>query len=163
MSHVAEGAFRCYYRDVYRLLLRRTADPYEAEELSQRVFADAAAAEPRLEQDQRPLLPWLLAVAHRRWVDERRRRGRQQSAVEALRFDAGRFDPPAAGLETAIRRTLESLPFEHQQVVLRRLVQGQSFREIAVQLGVSEGAVKMRFRRGLELLRDRLRREGYGP
>ncbi|MHB8470179.1 MAG: RNA polymerase sigma factor [Gaiellaceae bacterium] len=165
VGHVAETAFRRYYGDVYRFLLRRTADPGEAEELSQRVFADAAAAARQLEQDDRPLLPWLLAVAHRRWVDELRRRHRQQGAVETLGvgIDTEHGLVSEADLQGAIRQALDSLPFEQRQVVLRRLLYGQRFSEIAGAVDTSEGAVKMRFRRGLELLRERLREEGYAP
>jgi RNA polymerase sigma factor (sigma-70 family) len=163
MGRFAEGAFRRYYGDVYRFLLRRTADPAEAEELTQRVFADAAAAERQLEQDERPVLPWLLAVAHRRWVDEQRRRRRQQGVLDSLGAGAKLGSLVDAELRGAIARTLDRLPADQRAVVVRRLLQGESFREIAAAVGVSEGAVKMRFRRGLEFLRRRLREEGYAP
>lgn len=166
VEHVAGTAFRRHYGDVYRFLLRRTTDPHEAEELSQRVFADAAVAQDQLERDGRPLLPWLLAVAHRRWVDEVRRRSRQQSALRAVGPDLRAVERGSAsesGLENALRSALASLPPEQREVVLRRLVHGQRFGDIAAAAGISEGAVKMRFRRGLELLRERLREEGYAP
>jgi RNA polymerase sigma-70 factor (ECF subfamily) len=164
MRRPAEQAFRRYYGEVYGYLLRRTGDPGEAEELTQRVFADAAAAERKLERDKRPLLPWLLAVAHRRWVDELRRRRRRQDAIDTVAVSAERaatFDGElAAG---ALRRVLAQLPREQREVVIRRLWRGHSFRDIGSDLGLSEGAVKMRFRRGMESLRELLRGEGYAP
>ncbi len=164
MGRPAEQAFRRYYGEVYRHLLRRTGDPSEAEELTQRVFADAAAAEQQLERDERPLLPWLLAVAHRRWVDELRRRRRRQNAIDTGAVSAERAasldDELAAG---ALRRVLAQLPREQREVVIRRLWRGRSFRDIGSDLGLSEGAVKMRFRRGMESLRELLRAEGYEP
>jgi len=163
MGRLAERAFRRHYGEVYRFLLRRTANPAEAEELTQRVFVDAAAAEEQLERDQRPVLPWLLTVAHRRWVDERRRSRRQQRAFETVGVDAERVDASGAELAAAIRRTLERLPEEQREVVVRRLLHGQTFRDIAVAVGLSEGAVKMRFRRGLETLRHLLGEAGYEP
>jgi RNA polymerase sigma-70 factor (ECF subfamily) len=163
MGRLVERAFRRHYGEVYRFLLRRTADSGEAEELTQRVFADAAAAEEQLERDQRPLLPWLLAVAHRRWVDERRRDRRQRQALETVGADPERVGISDTELAAAIRQTLDRLPEEQREVVVRRLLLGQSFRDIAVGLGLSEGAVKMRFRRGLELLRSLLGEEGYAP
>jgi len=161
MGRLAEQAFRRHYGEVYRFLLRRTANPAEAEELTQRVFADAAAAQEQLEGDPRPLLPWLLTVAHRRWVDERRRSRRQQRALETVGADAERVDASDSELAEAIRRTLERLPEEQREVVVRRLLHGQTFRDIAVAVGLSEGAVKMRFRRGLETLRHLLSEAGY--
>lgn len=163
---VVETAFRRHYGDVYRFLLRRTGDPHEAEELGQRVFADAAAAEHQLERDGRSLLPWLLAVAHRRWVDELRRRHRQQVSLETpeegLSAD-GRGSVSEAELRSALRSALANLPSAQGEVVLRRLLHGQTFSDIAADLDTTEGAVKMRFRRGLELLRERLQDQGYTP
>ncbi|HUK95504.1 MAG TPA: RNA polymerase sigma factor [Gaiellaceae bacterium] len=162
MRHPAEQAFRRYYGEVYRYLLRRTGDPSEAEELTQRVFADAAAAEQQLERDPRPMLPWLLTVAHRRWVDERRRSRRQRDALETVVADTehARSSDDELAAE-ALRRVLAQLSDDQREVVIRRLWRGRSFREIASELDLSEGAVKMRFRRGLESLRELLREEGY--
>ncbi len=163
MGRPAEEAFRRYYGEVYGYLLRRTGDPGEAEELTQRVFADAAAAERQLERDERPLLPWLLAVAHRRWVDELRRRHRRQEALE--KSAAGPEWAASADDELAetLRRVLPQVPDGQREVVIQRLWRGRSFRDIAADLGLSEGAVKMRFRRGMESLRKLLRGEGYPP
>ena len=68
----AEAAFRRHYGDVYRYLRRRTGDHHEAEELTQRVFADAAAS---LDGAETPLA-WLYTVARRRFADQARRSGR---------------------------------------------------------------------------------------
>src|SRR5438128_815311 len=68
----AESAFRRHYGDVYRYLRRRTRDHHEAEELTQRVFADAAAS---LDGAETPLA-WLYTVARRRFADQARRAGR---------------------------------------------------------------------------------------
>lgn len=163
---VVETAFRRHYGDVYRFLLRRTGDPHEAEELGQRVFADAAAAEQQLERDRRPLLPWLLAVAQRRWVDELRRPYRRQGSLETLGEGLAADERGSASesdLANVLQGAFTNLPSAQREVVLRRLLHGQSFREIAADLETTEGAVKMRFRRGLELLRERLRDKGYAP
>ena len=163
MGRPAEEAFRRHYGEVYRYLLRRTGDPGEAEELTQRVFADAAAAEQQLERDERPVLPWLLAVAHHRWVDELRRRHRRQEALG--KSAAGPEWAASADDELAetLRRVLPQIPDGQREVVILRLWRGRSFRDIASDLELSEGAVKMRFRRGMELLRELLHGEGYAP
>jgi RNA polymerase sigma factor (sigma-70 family) len=99
-------------------------------------------------------------------VDELRRRQRQQSSLETLGggLDAAeRRSVSESDLSNALRCALASLPSAQREVVLRRLLHGQRFSEVAVALETTEGAVKMRFRRGLELLRERLREEGYAP
>jgi DNA-directed RNA polymerase specialized sigma24 family protein len=48
-------------------------------------------------------------------------------------------------------------------VVVLRLIEGASFREIADRLGVTEEACRMRFMRGLEQMRDDLEQEGLAP
>jgi RNA polymerase sigma-70 factor, ECF subfamily len=163
MGRLAEYAFRRHYNEVFRYLLRRTADAGEAEELTQQVFADAAAAERRLERDDRPVLGWLLVVAQRRWVDERRRRGRERRALETVKPEQGETEPAGPELAAVLRRGVAALPEEQREVVVLRLWRGESFREIAVAAGCSEAAVKMRFRRGLESLQELLRAEGYRP
>ncbi|HET7760423.1 MAG TPA: sigma-70 family RNA polymerase sigma factor [Gaiellaceae bacterium] len=159
MAGVSESAFRRYYGDVYRYLRRRTGNPGEAEELTQQVFADAAAAERRLEQDGRPLLPWLLAVARRRWVDERRHAARAERLVDAVGAAATRGDGSRVDDARAVRAALAQLPVEQREVIVRRLWADATFKEIARELGLSEGAAKMRFRRGLESLRELLKEE----
>jgi RNA polymerase sigma-70 factor, ECF subfamily len=164
MARLSEVAFRRYYGDVYRYLLRRTRNPGEAEELTEQVFADAAAAEKRLQRNDRPLLPWLLAVARRRWVDERRRGARRQRLQGALATQVDPVDedrPPASYSDFVLRAALRRLPLEQREVIVRRLWADSTFKEIAVEVGASEAAVKMRFRRGLESLRELLREEDY--
>jgi RNA polymerase sigma factor (sigma-70 family) len=66
-------------------------------------------------------------------------------------------------LAEALRRALAELSRGQREVVVARLWRGRSFRDIASELGLSEGAVKMRFRRSMESLRELLRDEGYTP
>jgi RNA polymerase sigma-70 factor, ECF subfamily len=160
----AGEAFKEYGGRIYRYLLRRTRDPHDAEELTQKVFVDAAAAlssgtEPR------SMLGWLYAVAERRFVDEVRRRSRSAEIATLVAPDAqsqtdSSYGPPVA---RALRRGLESLPKDQRAAVTMKLLEGRSFAEIADSTGASEAACKMRFTRGLKSLREFLEREGIGP
>jgi hypothetical protein len=74
---------------------------------------------------------------------------------------------PASAYGRAVARAIggaiANLPQSQRQVVVMRLLEGRSFGAIAGRLGVTEAAAKMRFVRGLEALRESLRREGIEP
>jgi RNA polymerase sigma-70 factor (ECF subfamily) len=155
VADVLDRAFRAHYGQVYRYLRRRTGDDARAEELAQQVFADAAAALPDFGPDAPSPLAWLYTVAHRRFVDEARRRARDASLEEA--------PEPAEygeGLTSLLTTTFERLPDDRRTVLAPKLLRGLRFREIATTLGIGEGAAKMRFLRALAALRNELEREG---
>jgi RNA polymerase sigma-70 factor (ECF subfamily) len=56
-------------------------------------------------------------------------------------------------------RLVDGLPPNQRTVLIRRFVEQKSIREIAQELGRSEGAVKQLQLRGLENLRDKLGRK----
>lgn len=152
-------AYRRHGARVYRFLLRRTGDHHQAEELAQRVFADAAASLAKARPDS--VLGWLYAVAQRRFVDELRRR---RLAAE-LPADPPRPAPELDyGPETAraIKRAIGRLDPPARQVVVMKLLEGRPFAEIGITLGVSEAAAKMRYSRAVRELRASLEAEGLG-
>jgi len=150
--NAAESAFRRHYDQVYRYLRWRTQDHHRAEDLTQEVFADAAAS---LRDTGDAPLAWLYTVAKRRFADEARKRGAQISVVSAPEAEV--YGPSvASALRTALERLLEG----QRQVVLLKLFRGARFAEIGESLGLSEAAAKMRFVRALEALRTEL--EGQG-
>ena len=160
----ADEAFRLHYGQIYRYLRRQTGSHHEAEELAQRVFADAAAA---LASKNPPdsLLAWLYAIAERRFVDELRRRKRSAAARDRHGSTAsGRVEPVyGPDLAAALKRAIALLPTDQRDVVVMKLFQERRFSEIAEELGTTEAACKMRFSRALATLRDELRREGIEP
>jgi RNA polymerase sigma factor (sigma-70 family) len=159
---LAADAFRRHRQQVYRYLLRRTGHEADAEDLTQKVFADAAVA---LRAGTRPdsLLAWLYAVAERRFVDYVRR---IKSRPEASFVD-NVADPRDLDYDNAVAKGLiaamANLPEDQRRVIVMKLFEGRAFAEIARSLGVSEGAAKMRFSRGLARLRDELRERGVEP
>jgi RNA polymerase sigma-70 factor (ECF subfamily) len=161
-DNLAESAFRRHYGQVYRFLRRRTGDPGRAEELTQTVFADAAAANHKLvDRPDRPVLAWLYTVAQRRLLDDASRR-RDDAAL------ADHDDLPAPprgqpGLADALRAAIGRLPDGQRQVIVLKLLHGRSFAEIAELTGVGVDASKMRFSRGLARLRAELASEGIEP
>jgi DNA-directed RNA polymerase specialized sigma24 family protein len=157
VNGVAEGAFRRHYQHVYRYLRRRIRDPHRAEELTQDVFAAAAAGLPDAREGDPAVLAWLYAVARRRFVDETRRQGREKHVdlPEARgSLDYGPF------VARALRDALGELPRGQSRVIVLKLLRGLTFAEIGADVGLTETAAKLRFRRALEALREELIEKG---
>jgi RNA polymerase sigma-70 factor (ECF subfamily) len=160
VNGVAEGAFRRHYGHVYGYFRRRLGDPERAEELTQDVFAAAAASLPEERPGDPPVLAWLYTVARRRFADEARRRSRERRLAGLLPVRASSDYEPVAG---AIREAIAALPGGQAQVVLLKLVRGLTFAEIGAEVGLTEAAAKMRFVRALERLRAELSERGIEP
>jgi DNA-directed RNA polymerase specialized sigma24 family protein len=157
VNGAAKGAFRRQCQQVYSYLRRRVRDPHRAKELTQDVFAAAAAGLPDAREGDPAALAWLYAVARRRFVDETRRQGRENRVdlPEARgSLDYGPF------VARALRDALGELPRGQSRVIVLKLLRGLTFAEIGADVGLTETAVKMRFRRALEALREELIEKG---
>jgi RNA polymerase sigma-70 factor (ECF subfamily) len=164
LEGLAEQAFRKHYAQIYRYLRRKTRDRDEAEELTQEVFADAAVTLSRMNSTPTSMLALLYSIAGRRFADHARHESHAARPV-SLEEAPEAPDPAAYGTEIAraIREAITHLPDEQRAVVCTRLIEGCSFQEMARVVGTTEAAVKMRFRRGLEVLRRELEYQGIEP
>jgi RNA polymerase sigma factor (sigma-70 family) len=154
VNGVAEGAFRRHYQQVYGYLRRRIRDPHRAEELTQDVFTAAAAGLPDAREGDPPVLAWLYTV------DETRRQRREKRVDLPETRSSSDYGPFVA---QALREALSSLPGGQSQVLVLKLLRGLTFAEIGHEVGLTEAAAKMRFRRALEALREELIERGIEP
>lgn len=154
-----------HYDAVRRYLRRHTRTPEDADDVTQIVFAEAVARESHLDAVEQPSLAWLYTVARRRSIDLARKQRREpaHSPLDEHDRPAGAADSYGAGVRRALEQAIYALPPTQRGVVVRRLVLGWSFAEIARSEGVSEAACKMRFVRGLAAIREILEREGIVP
>lgn len=162
MSDLVERAFRRHYRHVFRYVHRRTGDRDRAEDLTQEVFAAAAAALPGTGDNDSSVLPWLYTVANRRFADEARRRKRRPSVVPLI-LAAGASREFGPAVAEGLRAALSRLPGGQREVVVLKLLRGLAFTEIAARLEITEAASKMRFMRAMSALRAELEKEGIEP
>lgn len=163
-SESVEDAFRQHYGEIYRFLLRRTRNHHDAEELTQRVFADASEALQQGREVPGSLLGWLYAVASRRFIDSVRQRTARASIAERLpRRQAADTGPYGPAVAKALREAINHLSPQQREIVVLRLLRGVSFAEIAERIEISEDACKMRFSRGLAAMREILEEEGLKP
>jgi RNA polymerase sigma-70 factor, ECF subfamily len=161
----SEEAFRRHYGQVFRYIRRRVATDDDADELTQTVFVDAAAALERFRPGATPMLALLYTVAQRRLADRARlfaRRG-QATDLDTVPLHAVGTHEYSGDVAGAIRRALDELPETQRRVVAMKLLQGISFAEIACETRATEAACKMRFSRGLEAIKAVLEGEGIAP
>lgn len=146
---------------VYAFIARRVRDRSETEDLTAEVFHHALAALPRFEWRGAPFAAWLFRIASNAIIDRSKRAAReQQAAILELSTEA---DPQEIDEESEQRARLfqlvDRLPVDQRRVVSMRFAEEKSIREIANEIGRSEGAVKQLQFRALENLRAQIRPE----
>jgi len=106
---------------------------------------------------ERPLTPWVRAIARNAVVDWARRRARSRevgiASADALAAPA---PPPRQELSPGLARALGRLPDAQREAVWLLKVEGLTVTEAAARAGVSAGALKLRAHRGYRALRDLL-------
>ena len=110
--------------------------------------------------EQRPIEPWLHAIARHKLADHLRRRGFHDHVdiddwSNALEVSVDVEAPTA--IDT--RRLLESLPQRQRTIVQQISLEGRSAADVASRLGMSEGAVRVALHRALKALAAFYRRE----
>ncbi len=143
----------------------------EPEDLTSEVFVAILRNLRNFQGDEAGFRSWVFTIAHRRLLDERRRRSRRP-LPEPLTDTAGavtRESPAADDVEGTIDRSLgaervralcDRLVPDQRDVLLLRLLGDLSIEQIAGTLGKSKGAVKALQRRGLAAVGRLLEHEG---
>ena len=159
-------------RRVYELLapgvtayLRRRG-VRDAEDLAQEVFLGVLPRLPRFEGDGEALRAFTYSVAHRRSVDDVRRRVRRPEPLPLEPDRDGGAGPSAETLaldvlgEQRVRALLDLLSEGQRDVLLLRVVGDLTVEQTAQALGRTPGAVKQLQRRGLLVLQEHLAEGG---
>jgi RNA polymerase sigma-70 factor (ECF subfamily) len=152
---------RRYQRAVYRVAYALTRNSSDADDLAQETFVRAYQAIGRFRVGE-PLFPWLARIATNQAISLfRHRKRRPETPIEPL-IEAGRQwgaedDPARSVEEDEHKRHLEAafnqLKPEHQAVLALRVVEEQSYEEIAATLQVPVGTVMSRLSRARSELR----------
>jgi len=145
---------------VYAYIARRVGDRDVAQDLTSDVFHKALASIQSFEWRGVPFAGWLLRIAANMIVDRSKRSGREVSGQDNL-------PEPSSEARTQLNleeidysgrlfRLVEQLPADQQRVIGMRFAEAKSIREIAMELGRSEGAVKQLQFRALQNLRAQM-------
>ena len=110
--------------------------------------------------ESEPIEPWVRAIAHHKMVDALRRRGfREQISIEELPSVQRGSCPDEENAAGDCAKLLATLPARQQQVVQAIAIEGRSAREVAQELGATEGAVRVVLHRALKALAQAFRKE----
>jgi RNA polymerase sigma-70 factor (ECF subfamily) len=108
-----------------------------------------------------PFLPWLNAIARHKLIDVLRRRGRRgEVAIEGLIEILPDETTAPETSHSELTRLVGRLDGKQQSVVSAIALDGDSIRDTASKLDMSEGAVRVTFHRGLKKLATLFREEG---
>ncbi len=141
-----------FYR-VYSYVVRRVGDRHQAEDLTADVFREALACIHKFEWRGLPFAAWLMGITARVLADHWRRSGRESGnpSIE-----------PEASVPAEVERTamlfqlVDRLPEAQFRVIHLRFVEQKSIREIAQELGRTEGSIKQLQLRAIESLRAQM-------
>ncbi|WNV76265.1 RNA polymerase sigma factor [Geodermatophilus sp. DSM 44513] len=160
----AAWAFEVLYRELSPavtgyLRLHGAAEP---DDLASETFISVLTGLARFRGDEEALRAWVFTIAHRRLVDDWRRRGRRpQVADDDASFDArcgGDVEDDVlvrVGTDD-VHRLCATLPADQRAVLLLRVLADLTVEQVAQVMGRSVGSVKALQRRGLASLRTAL-------
>ncbi len=153
----AFGAFYArHLAGVERFFGARLGNRDTAADLAAETFAAALVARRRFVPGDAPAAAWLYAIARRRLIDFYRRGAverRTREAVVAEAELADRLQTASEDAELADVSILEDLPPEQRDAIVRRILVGHSYAEIATAANSTEHSVRQRVSRGLRALR----------
>ena len=141
------------FHRVYAYVARRVGDRHQAEDLTAEVFREALAGIRKFEWRGVPFIAWLLRIASRAVADHWQRSGRE-SGNPGIETD--RPAPEEIERKAMLFQLVDRLPEAQFRVIHMRFVEQKSIKEIAGELGRSEGAVKQLQLRAIENLRAQM-------
>jgi len=151
-----------YADHVYGYVLSIVRDGFEAEDVTQHVFAKLMVVLPKYEQRSVPFAAWILRVARNVAVDHMRAR-RAIPCEEVRELDERKDFGDSQQTSIALREALETLPEEQREVIVLRHLVGLSPGEIAGRMGKSEPSIHGLHHRGRGALRTTLAERECAP
>ena len=148
--------YETHFERIYAFIIRRVRDREAAEDLTSEVFHKALSSLPKYEVRGTPFAAWLYRIAANAVADYAKSSGRE---IPGLEIDCEGASPPdLEDIEQRARlfRLVDDLPGEQRRVVFARFVDEKSIREVAQDLGKTEGAIKQLQFRALTTLRKQM-------
>ena len=143
------------FERVYAYIAHRVGNREDAQDLTAEVFHQALASIGQFEWRGIPFVAWLVGIS-------------AKVLAKKWHHDGKRVEVPVDDLEWAgtddrteeralLFQLVDGLPDDQRLVIIRRFVHQRSIREIAIEMGRSEGAIKQLQLRALQDLRTRIK------
>lgn len=156
-----EELVRITHRRVYALAYRMVQDRHEAEDVAQEAYLRMFRGLGGFREEAR-FETWMHRIVVNTALNDLRRRGRFGALLEEEAPELP--GPDRAELRAVERDELErglaALPMGQRTALVLKDVYGLSCKEIGEELGIEEGAVKVRLHRARKKLREILSQEG---
>ena len=146
--------YEIHFERVYAFIVRRVNDRDVAEDLTSDVFHKALANIRQFEWRGVPFVAWLFRIAANAIADRSRRAAKE--VVEDPPEGSTEMNVEAIDQQSRLFKLVHQLPSDQRRVITMRFAEEKSIREIATELGRSEGAVKQLQFRALEKLRAQM-------
>lgn len=160
----AGWAFEVLYRDLSPVVTGylRLHGAAEPDDLASETFIGVFTGLAGFSGDEDALRSWVFTIAHRRLIDDWRKRSRRPQVTDdesdLTLLPGGDAEDDAlmrVGTED-VHRMCAGLPDDQRAVLLLRVLADLTVEQVAGVMGRSVGSVKALQRRGLRTLRDRL-------
>jgi RNA polymerase sigma factor (sigma-70 family) len=160
----AGWAFEVLYRDLSPVVTGylRLHGAVEPDDLASETFIGVFTGLAGFSGDEEALRSWVFTIAHRRLIDDWRKRSRRPQVTDdesdlALLPGGDAEDDALMRVGTEdVHRMCAGLPDDQRSVLLLRVLADLTVEQVAGVMGRSVGSVKALQRRGLRTLRDRL-------
>jgi len=149
--------YEANFERVYSYVARRVGDRAAAEDVTADAFHQALANLAKFEWRGVPFAAWLYRIAANAIADRAKREVREAASyvIEPV-AEPTKPEIEDAERRAALNRLVRELPEDQRRVVVGRFAEQRSIREIATELGRSEGAIKQLQFRALETLRAQM-------
>jgi len=148
--------YQSYVRPIYAYLYRRTFHRETAEDLTSVTFIKALERIRTYDASRGTFSMWLYRIARNTLTDHLRTR-KQTVDIEDVLGLAAQDDPHADAARSAdrekLRKALATLDPVKREIVLLRVWEDLSYKDIAAIVGKSEGNCKVIFSRAMDALR----------
>lgn len=148
-----------YHNSIFRFVLRKTDDEDLTADIVSEVFLKAMLALHRFIYNGIPYQVYLMKIARNEVLAHyNRTRRRMVIAIEDMDIREVLQQETELNLDTAeVARLIEYLNEEEISILELKFFEGKAFYEIAYILDKGESAVKMRFYRALQKLKDKVK------
>lgn len=153
-----EALYQAVQREVRKVLRRRLRSEDEVEDALQKTFLNVHAARHAYRRGS-AVVPWIITIAKNVALDRLRRKSSRELQLHeevAVQLVDPRDEVGEREALTALASALNALPADKRDVVVLHKIEGIPMSQVAREMGIKEGAARVRAHRGYRALRSAL-------